>query len=79
MMTTSKGAKMPRGDKEAIMGWLCVQPALEIKKAYSKVVENFYKIIDSATKENVNLEHARDTLVPKLLSGELEINSAEAA
>ena len=76
MMTTSKGAKMPRGDKDAIKGWNCVQPTLEVRKAFSSVVENFYKTIDSTIKENKSLESARDALLPKLLSGELKVGEA---
>ena len=75
MMTTSKGAKMPRGDKEAIMSWICVQPTFDIKSAYSEIVEKFVEIIVNKKKENGNLENARDTLLPKLLSGELDVSS----
>lgn len=76
MLATSKGAKMPRGDKDAIMGWHCVQPTVEVKKAYSKAIKEFYSSIDSMNKENKILEKLRDTLLPKLLSGELEISNA---
>lgn len=73
MMTTSKGAKMPRGDKKAIMGWMCVHPPKEVKRMYSLAVDKFYQIIDSANKENENLKNIRNTLLPKLLSGELSL------
>jgi len=78
MMTTSKGAKMPRGDKEAIMGWVCVQPTLAVKKAYSNITNDFYKIIDSNNKENKILENAKDALLPKLLSGDLQLKEHQA-
>jgi len=77
MMMTSKGAKMPRGDKEAIMGWVCVQPSSAIKKAYSVVVRHFYEIIDSNNKENGSLEKIRDALLPQLLSGEIDLSENE--
>ena len=66
---------MPRGDKEAIMSWICVQPTFDIKSAYSEIVEKFVEIIVNKKKENGNLENARDTLLPKLLSGELDVSS----
>ena len=75
MMTTSKGAKMPRGDKDAIMGWPCVLPSLGVKKAYSGTISRFYEIIESNNYENINLEKTRDALLPKLLSGELNVSS----
>lgn len=73
MMTTSKGAKMPRGDKTAIMGWTCILPPNEIRTTYSKKLYMFYDAIDSTNQENKSLELARDTLLPKLLSGELSV------
>ncbi len=77
MMATSKGAKMPRGDKSAIMGWMCIHPSLEIKIAYTKSVESFYKRIHSSTQENEYLESLRDSLLPKLLSGQISIKSSQ--
>ena len=76
MMTTSKGAKMPRGDKDAIMGWRCVHPRLEVKEAYSKLVGGFYTQIEAKNDENKSLEQLRDTLLPKLLSGEVDLSEA---
>jgi type I restriction enzyme S subunit len=77
MMTTSKGAKMPRGDKTAVMGWTCAQPTEETKKAYSSAVRFFYEIIDSKNKENEVLKETRDSLLNKLLSGEIDISAVE--
>jgi len=74
MTTSSKGAKMPRGDKVAIMGWVCIQPTLEVKKSYSMLVEKFYKIIELKLKKNKYLEDIRSVLLPKLLSGKININ-----
>lgn len=77
MMTTSKGAKMPRGDKEAIMGWICVHPNLDIKKEYSRAISSFYEIIESNNNENINLEKTRDALLPKLLSGVVDLSGVD--
>ena len=71
MMTTSKGAKMPRGDKDAIMSWICAQPPEKIQEAYSSAIGEFYELININQKENKILEGTRDSLLPQLLSGEL--------
>ncbi len=71
MMTTSKGAKMPRGDKKAIIDWQFVRPSQELFKAYSLVIKDFNKFIHTNIKENESLSSLRETLLPKLLSGEL--------
>ncbi|MCK8102250.1 restriction endonuclease subunit S [Pseudoalteromonas sp. 2CM36K] len=73
MMTTSKGSKMPRGDKKAIMDWMIVIPPDHIQENYSILVKEFYKTIPLKNKEINILTELRDTLLPKLISGELQI------
>lgn len=77
MMTTSKGSKMPRGDKKAIMGWPIVVPELKLRKFYSDKVKDFYTVAFSRHNENVVLAQLRDTLLPKLISGELSLGELE--
>ena len=77
MLRTSKGSKMPRGDKKAIMDWSIVVPPIEIRSSYSKIVKEFYEVITIRTEENISLTKLRDTLLPKLISGELKIPDLE--
>lgn len=77
MMRTSKGAKMPRGDKEAIAGWKFPCAPLELRKAFSKKVRTFYSYIQSINLESKQLSELRDTLLPKLLSGDLSVADSE--
>lgn len=79
MMLTSKGVKMPRGDKKAIMGWQCICPEKKISYAFSKAVGNYYSFIESNHAQNKTLTQLRDTLLPKLLSGEITLPEAEQA
>ncbi|MDI4654308.1 MULTISPECIES: restriction endonuclease subunit S [Pseudoalteromonas] len=71
MMTTSKGSKMPRGDKKAIMDWPVVIPPSSLQKFFSEHVKNYYQVIPIRNKESEALSELRDTLLPKLISGEL--------
>ncbi|WP_166800822.1 restriction endonuclease subunit S [Pseudomonas aeruginosa] len=59
MMRTSKGAKMPRGDKEAIAGWKFPCAPLELRKAFSKKVRTFYSYIESINLESKQLSELR--------------------
>lgn len=77
MMRTSKGAKMPRGDKAAIMTWPLPLPDLDLCVAFSEAVRPFYTDVELATRESDELTQLRDTLLPKLISGELQITDAE--
>lgn len=79
MMLTSKGVKMPRGDKKAIMGWQCICPEKKISHAFSKTVGKYYSFIESNNAQNKTLTQLRDTLLPKLLSGEITLPEAEQA
>lgn len=79
MMLTSKGVKMPRGDKTAIMGWTCIKPEEKVLKDFSKSIKNFYSYIESHNSENKYLTDLRDTLLPKLLSGEITLPESEQA
>jgi len=73
MMTTSKGSKMPRGDKKAIMDWYVSIPPNNLQEYFSKFVQNYYQVIPVRNKEIESLTKLRDTLLPKLISGELKI------
>lgn len=74
MMRTSKGAKMPRGDKEAIGGWTFPCAPSELRQAFSEKVHPFYSYIESLNLESQQLSELRDILLPKLLSGELSVD-----
>lgn len=51
-----------------------LSPATEIIKHHSALVAEIYKSIENNDIENQELTNLRDTLLPKLISGELEIN-----
>ncbi|HGE6029828.1 TPA: restriction endonuclease subunit S [Vibrio cholerae] len=71
MMTTSKGAKMPRGDKSAIKQFSFPLPQKELRLVFSKHVRAFYPMIKNTNKESEHLHALRDALLPELLSGNL--------
>ena len=76
MTRTAKGAKMPRGDKDAIMGWRFPCPDEALMVCFSEKVRPYYEYINSLKSENDSLAELRDTLLPKLLSGELSVTDA---
>ena len=76
MTRTAKGAKMPRGDKDAIMGWRFPCPVEALMVYFSEKVKPYYEYINSLKSENDSLAELRDTLLPKLLSGELSVADA---
>ena len=79
MTATSKGTKMPRGDKVAIMGWPTVIPQSTLMEEFSNLVKPSYLANQLRSDQSSILAEARDSLLPKLLSGQLRIPDAEAA
>ena len=77
MMASSKGSKMPRGDKKAIMDFQIVTSSVALRKLYSEKVRKFYSKQNSIKIENQILINLRDALLPKLLSGELDVSGLQ--
>lgn len=77
MMRTSKGAKMPRGDKAAIAGWNFPCADHSLRSFFSEKVRPYYLHIESISTEAQHLSMVRDALLPKLLSGELTDGESE--
>ena len=49
-------------------------PDIQVNKTFDQVIKPFFMKLFDSQKENQNLKNLRDTLLPKLISGELEIN-----
>ena len=77
MMTTAKGSKMPRGDKDAIMNWKVIIPPVKSRRLFAETVRGFYKQISGKYKINTVLTQFSDKLLTRLLSGEIRIEQAK--
>jgi type I restriction enzyme S subunit len=73
MLAGSKGTKMPRGDKRQILNYPVAIPDEETLLRFSDVVNPMLNIKHYLFAENRVLTAMRDTLLPKLMSGELEV------
>ena len=66
-MQFAKGAKMPRGDKESILGYLIPVPPLEIQREVVEVLDKFALLTAELTaeleKRKKQYEHYRDKLL----------------
>lgn len=75
MVLGSKGTKMPRGDKQQIMNYPITIPDELYLRKFKTFAEPIFSQIDLNRKENKRLSELRDTLLPKLMNGEIETNS----
>lgn len=73
MVAGSKGTKMPRGDKKQIMTYSVCLPSENELKNFNAAVLPMFQLIESNRRENARLSLLRDTLLPKLMAGEIDI------
>ncbi len=78
MMSGSKGTKMPRGDKKQIMRYPIVIANSDIYLKFNKIVSPMFEKLLTLKEENKNLIKLRDTLLPKLMSGEIRVSDLDS-
>lgn len=77
MVAGAKGTKMPRGDKQQIMTYPIALPSEVALVEFNTIALPLIKQIYSNRAENKRLSLLRDTLLPKLMSGELDVSDIE--
>lgn len=77
MVAGSKGTKMPRGDKQQIMQYGIVMPSPEQLSAFNAIATPMLALIGNHVLENERLSTLRDSLLPKLVSGEIDVSDIE--
>lgn len=77
MVAGSKGTKMPRGDKQQIMTFPIVLPSNNKLEAFNSVAVPIFARIQNNRSENKLLALLRDTLLPKLMSGETDVEDVK--
>ena len=75
MVAGSKGTKMPRGDKKQIMTYPVALPTDTELESFNSVAVPILTQIQNNRNENKRLSLLRDTLLPKLMSGEINLGS----
>ena len=77
MVAGSKGTKMPRGDKQQIMNYPVVLPDKKSLDLFNELIVPMLDKIATNRIENSRLAALRDALLPKLMSGELDISDID--
>ena len=77
MVAGSKGTKMPRGDKQQIMTYPVALPSDEELDEFNALAFPVLAQIHSNRGENQRLSAIRDALLPKLMSGELDVSAID--
>ena len=77
MVAGSKGTKMPRGDKQQIMNYPVVLPDKESLDLFNGLIVPMLDQIATNRIESNRLVALRDALLPKLMSGELDVSELD--
>lgn len=71
---TSNGSKMPRANWHVLQEYPVVVPTLEIARQFSAVIEPSTRQMQALVFQTINLRNARDLLLPRLLSGQINVD-----
>ena len=74
---TSKGTKMPRADWEVLTKYPVPVPPPSLLTNFNSFLENNLGLIENLIFRNRNLRQTRDLLLPKLISGELDVSELD--
>lgn len=77
MVAGSKGTKMPRGDKQQILQYGIVMPSPEQLTTFNSFATPMLALIANGVRENERLSMLRDLLLPKLMSGEIDVSNID--
>ncbi len=77
--TIGNGAIFKSVTKEDMHNIKMLWPSTEIISSFEKFLESIFYVLDVITKKNANLRKTRDLLLPKLISGELDVEQLEIA
>jgi type I restriction enzyme S subunit len=73
----SSGTTVLHLSKEALPSYACIVPPIEIAKKFGEIGRQIFKLLEENAAESRDLATLRDTLLPKLLSGEVSAPAAE--
>ena len=77
MVAGSKGTKMPRGDKQQIMSYPVTIPFDDELDEFNALAMPILAQLHSNKAENKRLSAIRDALLPKLMSGEIDVSAVQ--
>ncbi len=71
------GSAQPKFNKTDFKSLKIIFPEESVLKKFDEIVSPLFKYVDKNDKENQELSTMRDTLLPKLMSGQIKINEIE--
>ena len=77
LASMNAGSAVPSMTTDILNNMPITAPPAEVLKQFNNICDVYFSRINQNNIENVNLSNQRDTLLPKLMSGELKINEID--
>lgn len=74
---TSQGTKMPRANWDVLISYPIAVPPTPIILKYNEIINSIVKMINNTIFVNKNLKQTRDLLLPRLISGDLDVSDLD--
>ena len=74
---TSNGTKMPRADWKVLGKWPLAIPPTQIAESFSDVARHHLTLTETLMFENRRLAAMRDLLLPKLVTGQIDVSALD--
>lgn len=74
---TSNGTKMPRADWKVLGNWPVVVPSLRVAQAFTDISRQHFGFAENLAFENRQLVRLRDLLLPKLVTGQIDVSTLD--
>ena len=74
---TSQGTKMPRANWDVLVKYPVVKPDKRALAGFNQLIGNIVDLVINNILRNRNLRRTRDLLLPKLISGEVEVEKLD--
>jgi type I restriction enzyme S subunit len=77
IINVASGATFKEISRGELREFPMVVPPLPVENAFSETVEPMCRLIENLISKNQDLRHTRDLLLPKLISGELDVSELD--
>ncbi|MFZ1381752.1 MAG: hypothetical protein WAS54_03070, partial [Scrofimicrobium sp.] len=74
---TSNGTKMPRADWKVLGKWPLAVPSAQLAESFSDVARRHLALAETLMFENRRLATMRDLLLPKLVTGQINVSQLD--
>lgn len=74
---TSQGTKMPRANWNVLVNYPVVIPPKPVLDEFNNIASDMVDLIITKIFQNTNLRRTRDLLLPKLISGEIDVSGLD--